>query len=55
MVARPGQGQGLVFTVNHRPVPSRRGGYGRVVLRHGVSRSHSGLRFALGIIFHDAA
>jgi hypothetical protein len=53
MVARPGQGQGLVFTVNHRPVPSRRGGYGRVVLRHGVSRT--GLRFALGIIFHDAA
>lgn len=54
MVARPKQGQGLVFTVNERPVPSATRGYRRVVLRHGVSEIHSGLRYTLGIIFHDA-
>jgi hypothetical protein len=55
MVARPRQGQGLVFAVNERPVPSATRGYRRVVLRHGVSEINSGLRFTLGIIFHDAA
>lgn len=54
MVACPQQGQGLVFTVNERPVPSARRGYKRVVLRHGVSEIRSGLRLTLGIIFHDA-
>ncbi len=55
IVARPRQGQGMVFAVNERPVPSAIRGYRRVVLRHGVSEIHSGLRYTLGIIFHDAA
>lgn len=53
MVARPTRGQGLVFAVNSRPVPSARG-HKRVVLRHGVSEIRSGLRYTLGVIFHDA-
>ncbi|WP_158886712.1 2OG-Fe(II) oxygenase [Amycolatopsis anabasis] len=53
MVARPRQGQGMVFPVRHRPVPGKRG-YRRVALRHGVSEVHSGQRHVLGIIFHNA-
>jgi hypothetical protein len=49
-----GQGDGVIFPVHHRPVEGARGTY-RVVMRHGVSRIRSGQRFALGIIFHDAA
>ncbi|UEM06590.1 2OG-Fe(II) oxygenase [Skermanella rosea] len=49
-----GQGDGVVFAVNQRPVRSSRGWY-RVALRHGVSRVRSGERHTLGIIFHDAA
>ena len=49
-----GQGDGVVFAVNQRPVRGTRGDY-RVTLRHGVSRVHSGQRFTLGVIFHDAA
>jgi hypothetical protein len=48
------QGDAVVFPVNHRPVAGARGHY-RVTMRHGVSRVHSGQRFTLGIIFHDAA
>ena len=47
------QGEGVVFAVNQRPVKGTRGVY-RVAMRHGVSRLHSGERFTLGIIFHDA-
>ncbi len=48
-----GEGDAVVFAVNHRPVAGKRGFY-RVTMRHGVSRLHAGRRFALGIIFHDA-
>lgn len=47
------QGQAVIFAVNSRPARSSRDFY-RVNLRHGVSRLHSGNRYTLGIIFHDA-
>lgn len=53
LVRRPTQGQGLIFTVDHRPVRSVRG-WSRVTLRHGVSAVLSGQRHVLGVIFHDA-
>jgi hypothetical protein len=46
-------GQAIIFTTRYRPVKGSRGHY-RVNLRHGVSRVHSGTRYTLGIIFHDA-
>jgi len=47
------QGDAVAFAVHHRPVKGTRGTY-RVNLRHGVSRIRSGMRHALGIIFHDS-
>lgn len=47
------QGGAVLFPVHHRPVHGTRGVY-RVQMRHGVSRLRSGLRYTLGIIFHDA-
>jgi uncharacterized protein len=47
------QGQAIIFTTRYRPVKGSRGCY-RVNLRHGVSHVHSGTRYTLGIIFHDA-
>jgi hypothetical protein len=47
------QGQGVIFTVHHRPVQGKRGPY-RVTMKHGVSRLRTGSRHTLGIIFHDA-
>ncbi|MBD9517054.1 2OG-Fe(II) oxygenase [Pseudomonas sp. PDM22] len=47
------QGDAVVFAVAQRPVHGVRG-YHRVNLRHGVSRLHTGERFTLGVIFHDA-
>jgi uncharacterized protein len=47
------QGDAVVFPVRQRPVKGGRGWH-RVNMRHGVSRVRSGLRFTLGIIFHDA-
>jgi hypothetical protein len=49
-----GRGDAVLFAVNFRPVAGTRGDY-RVTIRHGVSRLHSGNRYTLGIIFHDAA
>ncbi|HEY1231868.1 MAG TPA: 2OG-Fe(II) oxygenase [Candidatus Binatia bacterium] len=49
----PNRGDALVFSVHHRPVRGVRGYY-RATLRHGVSTVHSGERYTLGIIFHDA-
>ena len=47
------QGHGVIFTTRYRPVKGSRGTY-RVSLRHGVSRVHSGTRYTLGVIYHDA-
>ena len=47
------QGDAVVFTVNTRPVPGKRG-LSRLAMRHGVSRVLSGRRHTVGIIFHDA-
>lgn len=48
------QGDAVIFPVRDRPVKGSRGWH-RVNMRHGVSRLHAGERYALGIIFHDAA
>ncbi len=52
-VVSPRQGDAVLFAVRHRPVRGARGCY-RANVRHGVSTIRSGLRFTLGIIFHDA-
>lgn len=46
-------GHGLVFTTRDRPVPSQRG-WSTAPVRHGVSTVRSGIRFSLGLVFHDA-
>jgi uncharacterized protein len=48
-----GQGDGVVFAVNERPIKGARGYY-RARMRHGVSTIRRGKRATLGIIFHDA-
>ncbi len=53
MVARPAQGQAVIFTVRQRPRLGARGHH-RAQMRHGVSEVHSGRRDVLGVIFHDA-
>ena len=52
-VLSPSQGDAVIFAVHHRPVRGARGYY-RANLRHGISTVHSGERYTLGIIFHDA-
>jgi hypothetical protein len=47
------QGEIVFFTTRYRPVEGARGYY-RAAMRHGVSRIRSGLRYTLGVIFHDA-
>ncbi len=47
------QGELLIFPNSDRPARGVRGTV-RYALRHGVSRVHSGERWTLGIIFHDA-
>ncbi|WP_047155402.1 2OG-Fe(II) oxygenase [Aneurinibacillus tyrosinisolvens] len=47
------QGEGLVFPTNFKPSHGKRGYY-RVKMRHGVSTIHSGTRYTLGVIFHNA-
>jgi uncharacterized protein len=49
----PEQGEMVIFATRYRPVQGTRGYY-RVNTRHGVSTVHSGSRFTLGVIFHDA-
>ena len=48
------RGDALLFTVNHRPAPGKRGGTRKVAMRHGVSRVLGGSRHTVGLIFHDA-
>lgn len=47
------RGEGVVFPCRERPIEGARGTY-RAAIRHGVSTLHTGERFALGVIFHDA-
>lgn len=47
------QGEAVIFATRYRPVAGARGYY-RANLRHGVSRVHSGSRYSLGVIFHNA-
>ncbi|HEY1669707.1 MAG TPA: 2OG-Fe(II) oxygenase [Trebonia sp.] len=53
IIARPVQGQGIVFPVRHRPVPGSHG-YRRHAMRHGTGDVTRGSRTVLGIIFHNA-
>lgn len=53
IVLKPNKGDILVFTTNFRPVKGSKG-YHRVNMKHGVSEIHSGERYTLGVIFHDA-
>ncbi|CAN5391363.1 2OG-Fe(II) oxygenase [soil metagenome] len=53
MVVRLNQGDAVILAVHHRPVQGTRGTY-RVNLRHGVSELRSGLRYTMGVVFHDA-
>ena len=48
------EGEGIVFANRYRPAPGARG-FHRVNMRHGVSTIRSGVRYAMGVIFHDAA
>jgi uncharacterized protein len=48
------QGEIIIFATRDRPAAGSRGHY-RLQIRHGVSRVRSGRRYALGIIFHNAA
>lgn len=48
------RGDALIFTTRYRPVRGRNGFY-RVNVKHGVSTVHQGIRYAMGIIFHEAA
>jgi hypothetical protein len=53
IVLTPKRGDMVLFTTNFRPIKGSRGYY-RAKMRHGVSEVHSGQRYTLGIIFHDA-
>lgn len=53
IVLKPKKGDMLIFTTNFKPEKGTRGYY-RVNMKHGVSEIHSGQRYTLGIIFHDA-
>ncbi|MEP6614012.1 MAG: 2OG-Fe(II) oxygenase [Mucilaginibacter sp.] len=53
IVLKPRKGDVLVFTTNFRPVKGTKGYY-RVNMKHGVSQLHSGERYTVGVIFHDA-
>jgi hypothetical protein len=47
------QGEAVIFPTRERPVRGTRGCY-RVNMRHGASVLRSGIRYTLGVIFHNA-
>lgn len=53
IVLKPERGDMIIFTTKFRPVKGTRRYY-RASMRHGVSEVHSGRRYTMGIIFHDA-
>lgn len=53
IVLKPRKGDVLIFTTNFRPIKGTKGYY-KVNMKHGVSQLHTGERYTLGIIFHDA-
>lgn len=53
VVLKPKKGDVLIFTNSFKPEKGTKGYY-RVNMKHGVSELHSGERYTLGIIFHDA-
>ncbi|MFP8892309.1 2OG-Fe(II) oxygenase [Chryseobacterium sp. EZn1] len=54
IVLQPQKGDVLIFTTQFKPEKGTKGYY-RVNMKHGVSEVKDGNRYALGIIFHDAA
>ncbi|MFM9838691.1 MAG: 2OG-Fe(II) oxygenase [Cyclobacteriaceae bacterium] len=52
-VVIPNQGDAVIFTTSFRPVRGTRGYY-RANMKHGISEVKSGVRYAMGVIFHDA-
>jgi hypothetical protein len=53
-VLQPNRGDAVIFTTNFRPINGTRGYY-KAKMKHGVSEIKSGIRYSMGIIFHDAA
>lgn len=49
----PAQGEMVIFATQYRPSKGKRGFY-RAGLKHGVSPVRRGVRFTLGVIYHDA-
>jgi hypothetical protein len=47
------RGQLIIFPNRWRPIKGSRGDY-RATIRHGVSTVTSGMRYCLGLIFHDS-
>jgi uncharacterized protein len=52
-VILPSQGEMVILATQYHPMKGKRGLY-RASLRHGVSRVRRGVRFTLGVIYHDA-
>ena len=52
-VLKPRQGDIIIFATRFRPKKGTKGYY-RANMKHGISKVQSGVRHALGIIFHDA-
>lgn len=53
IVLQPKRGDIVIFTTNFRAAKGSKGYY-RAPMKHGVSKLHSGNRYNVGVIFHDA-